>query len=620
MSTAASSSQNLYQILTVTPDATPNDLKYAFRRLSQIFHPDKHVQPAAKQAATDQFTRVKEAYEILSDTKLRRVYDEFGLEAARAAASPAMELTPYCDLAERFRTEGASAAASTPRDAYFTVVNSFEPQLDATGLVVALQEGEPISAPPVCAQVAMSTMATAYLSQKNTLAMRYSLSRQKTHFRPAGVGDIALTLRRQLDPYMHAEASAYVPLDARGQLNYGLKAFRSLSSHMTGSYEATFNVAKRDVTSALTFSRSFDERCTASSSWAFGAAPGYAFTWRRSAYDEFVAEDAEEEKETGVQADGTRLERFWEAIGNFVAPMGWRWTARLDVMDASVALVVRRPIGAQAPLWKKCTPTGPGGPNIKMRFQMGAMGWEVEAGGGCKYMIADTAWGTSVAMGTMGVVWKLRVSRAGHRLTLPVVLVSSSTDAKTATVAAICTSVLVSAVEIAIVAPWRLREKKREREEAKVRRSDILEQARTEAMAARELMKETVERRRRQEESVVIDERQGGGLLIERAVYGNAEAAKEVQFSDASVEGREIETELTEVGGCVQSLVESSRLQIVCATKSTLLGFWDPSALGDKEEVVLKIWYRFKGDRHVCVIADDEAIELPMSLHRVQQW
>lgn len=628
---------DLYRTLNVSRDAAASDLKRSFRRLSQLYHPDKHQEETAKSTATDRFTTVKEAYEILSDDKLRKLYDEFGLHAARVAASHEMELVPYSDLAERFRNDsapgGPSAGSNSPRDAYFTVTNSFEPTIDATGLIVALEDAEPLTASglPVFSQVGVSTMATAYVSQKNTVQASYSA--QSSTFgkggRRGGAGELALSFRRQLDAYMNAEATAYVPLERGRTVNFGFKAFRALSQHMTASFEASYDPERRGLTTALTSARSFDERCTASTSWAFGAAPGYVFTWKRDAYDEYMPESkpnaAKEADDFGANDDeeagaAGRIAWVFEKLTYLIDPMGWRWTGRLSALEASLGFVIRRPIGQNAPLWDKCEPTGPGGASVKVRGHVGAMGWEVEVGGGEKYVLSDTAWGTSVAFGNMGVVWRLKITRSGHRFTLPIVLVSSVCDARTATAAAIVTSLGVSAVQILIIEPWHKQRENEEREDAKMRRADTLKHGKSEAAAALTLMKEGIERSRKREEEVEIDGNSGGGLLIERAAYGDAKAVQEMRFSSDSVDGREIEMEIADVTDCVQMLVEDSAVQVVSGTKSTLMGFWDPSAYGEKEDLVLRIWYRFRGELHECVVRDDEAIELPLSSHRVDRW
>jgi len=67
--------RNYYDILGVNRDATPEDIKRAFRRLARQYHPD--LNPGNK-AAEDRFKDINEAYEVLSDTDKRSQYDQFG--------------------------------------------------------------------------------------------------------------------------------------------------------------------------------------------------------------------------------------------------------------------------------------------------------------------------------------------------------------------------------------------------------------------------------------------------------------------------------------------------------------------------------------------------------------
>lgn len=635
--------QDLYSILRVTREAEHTDLRSSFRNLSQQYHPDKHLGEDEKASATDQFTKVKEAYEILSNQKYRRIYNEFGLRAARAASNPGMELVPYNDLVERFRSEfigpNAGSGANAPRDAYFTVNNIIEPRVDATGLAVALEDGDILNTPnlAVFTRVDISTVATSYITQNDTIIARYSAACQASRYKgksPSNIGEVSVSLRRQLDPYMQAEVTAHVPLEDGEVTTYGFKAYRSLSQNMTGVFDVSYDPERKNLTSALTYTRSFDTRCTASASWAFGSNPGYAFSWRRHAFDEYISEpnndkDFEtdlfgtDESETNSPPRNSISQRIATVIRKLqllVEPMGLRWTGRYSVLDASLVMLVRRPIGENAPLFEKCEATGPGGPYVKARTSLGMVGWEVELGGGRRYCLADTAWGTSVAFGTLGVIWRLKVSRGGHQFSLPVVLHSSYADPKTATIAAVTTSVLISLTQLLIISPWQERKKHTEREEAKLRRADELEQGRAEAEAAMKMTKHAVERSRRDESQVEIDNVKGCGLLIDKAMFGSAAVVTKMKFIDESVYGREIELEAACVTDALQALVEKSTVQVVSATKSTLPGFWDPSAYGEKDELVLKVWYLFKAQKHECIIRDSEPLELPLSSHRVKEW
>ena len=60
-----------YKMLGVARDATPEQIKKAYRKLAREYHPD---------AGGDEeiFKDVNEAYEVLSDEKKRKLYDQYG--------------------------------------------------------------------------------------------------------------------------------------------------------------------------------------------------------------------------------------------------------------------------------------------------------------------------------------------------------------------------------------------------------------------------------------------------------------------------------------------------------------------------------------------------------------
>ncbi|CAK7271782.1 hypothetical protein SEPCBS57363_004801 [Sporothrix epigloea] len=65
-----------YRALGVESDADLAAIKTAYRRLVLKCHPDKVQDPALKAAKQDEFQRVQQAYEILSDERRRKEYDE----------------------------------------------------------------------------------------------------------------------------------------------------------------------------------------------------------------------------------------------------------------------------------------------------------------------------------------------------------------------------------------------------------------------------------------------------------------------------------------------------------------------------------------------------------------
>jgi len=70
--------RDYYEVLGVSRDATPDQLKKAYRQLAKKYHPD--VNKDDKDAA-DKFKEVAEAYEVLSDEQKRSAYDRFEHDA-----------------------------------------------------------------------------------------------------------------------------------------------------------------------------------------------------------------------------------------------------------------------------------------------------------------------------------------------------------------------------------------------------------------------------------------------------------------------------------------------------------------------------------------------------------
>jgi len=76
--------EDFYKILNVDRNASDAEIKKSYRSLAMKHHPDRNADNPA--AAEEKFKQIKEAYEILSDSKKRAAYDQFG----HAGVDPSM--------------------------------------------------------------------------------------------------------------------------------------------------------------------------------------------------------------------------------------------------------------------------------------------------------------------------------------------------------------------------------------------------------------------------------------------------------------------------------------------------------------------------------------------------
>ncbi|RWR88476.1 dnaJ subfamily B member 13-like protein [Cinnamomum micranthum f. kanehirae] len=75
-----------YKILQVDKNANEDDLKKAYHKLAMKLHPDKN--PNNKKEAEAKFKQISEAYEVLSDSQKRAIYDQYGEEGLKGQVPP----------------------------------------------------------------------------------------------------------------------------------------------------------------------------------------------------------------------------------------------------------------------------------------------------------------------------------------------------------------------------------------------------------------------------------------------------------------------------------------------------------------------------------------------------
>jgi molecular chaperone DnaJ len=95
----AATRRDYYEVLGIARGASDDEIKKVFRALARELHPDVSDAPDAE----ERFKEVVEAYEVLSSSERREVYDRFGHEGLRSGGfTPTFDLGNLSDLFSAF--------------------------------------------------------------------------------------------------------------------------------------------------------------------------------------------------------------------------------------------------------------------------------------------------------------------------------------------------------------------------------------------------------------------------------------------------------------------------------------------------------------------------------------
>ena len=79
----ATNNNDYYQVLGVSKNATPDEIKKAYRKLALQYHPDRNKGKEAE----GKFKEVTRAYEVLADPQKKQAYDQFGHAAFESSGA-----------------------------------------------------------------------------------------------------------------------------------------------------------------------------------------------------------------------------------------------------------------------------------------------------------------------------------------------------------------------------------------------------------------------------------------------------------------------------------------------------------------------------------------------------
>ncbi|KPJ09171.1 DnaJ-like subfamily C member 11 [Papilio machaon] len=560
---------NYYQLLNVSKTASTEEINSAYRRFSRMFHPDKHSTDSKKQKWAEQiFNKVKEAYEVLSDSHKRAIYDTLGKRGLEVdgweiifRTRTPKEIRDEYERLKREREERRLQQTANPRGTITLSINAtdmFTKYYDQYEIVddTALIPNIEVSG------MTIQQSIDAPVTLRNTMTLSGNISTQNGN----GTGSVNVSNRHLSSEKGWTEVECGI---GNGPL-LGFKVFRTLSRLMFLNCGTVLQFTPRGIVPSFvsTMALQLDAHSVGYLTYRAGGQSGSSMT------SMYVRDSEKYHTNTAIQ------------IGNPHSFISFNVMRKLPQYDMKLRLAIK----------------------------FGTFGALAEYGAE-KKVSQNSSVSAAVMVGVpTGVVLKLKWSCSSQTIVVPMHL---------------CDEVMPSPVFYATVVPlvsWLVLKKMvldpiaKERQERERQRSmeanfERLQEMQQQARATVELMKETYSRIRN-------DEEKKKGLVILQALYGKLPAGADSHevTTDEAGDGVQAESphgysEVIDVTIPLQCLVKDSRLELLEASKSELPGFYDP-CVGDDKHLTIK--YSFHNNLYVCTITDQQAVVLPRNNHRIK--
>ncbi|KAK4326997.1 hypothetical protein Pmani_002515 [Petrolisthes manimaculis] len=509
-----------YTFLNIARTATDEEINNAYRRLSRLYHPDKHTDPGRKAEAELLFSKTKKAYEVLSDGHKRAIYDNLGTagletqgwEVVQRTKTPHEIREEYERLA-REREDRRLQQRTNPKSSVNITVN-------ATDLFSIYDDDPPFldlrdlfGIPHIeISGMNLNQSIEAPLTNRDTAILSGNLSSHNGN----GNGGINCSIRRVTSDKGWGE----VEVGAGNGLSLAAKGFRNFSRGVfgNGSVLTHFTPNGLRVGTVATLANQLDQHTVGYLTWRAGMQSGM---------------------NTMIIRDTPALRVVLSAyIGIPHTYLALSYTHKIVEHEAKVKLVGKA----------------------------GTFGAVVEYGAE-KKVSQNSSLSASLAIGVpTGIHLKLKLHRASQTYGATILLCEEILPAPII-YGSVVPLVGWLALQKLIIQPYLRQQRQAEVVKQRQANKTRLLEKRREATAAVELMRETVRR-------IVDQEEARKGLVILQGWYGQlvAEGKDEEALSP----------EVVDVTIQLQCLVKDSRLILQDSSKCSLPGLYDPCPGEDK--------------------------------------
>ncbi|XP_064459730.1 dnaJ homolog subfamily C member 11-like [Ornithodoros turicata] len=449
-----------YAFLNVRKDATPEEITNSYRRLSKIYHPDKHSDPAKKQDAEILFNKTRKAYDVLLDPHKRAIYDTLGIKGLEAEGwqivqrtKTPQEIREEYERLAREQEERRLQQQTNPKGTISVGIDAsdiFEPYYQDENVRGFFPQME-VNA------MSISQSIEAPLSLNDKVTLSGSLSTENGN----GSGAVACSLRHVVSPTTWSEFE----IGAGSGLMCGVKGFKTLSKMSFASAQGLFQVTPLGLRPGTTFviARQLGRHTM-----------GY-LTWK-----------------AGIQSS-MNTSVIWDTnSGHFVAAL------QFGIPNTFAMLTYTHKIGEDTKL--KCS------------AKAGTFGIILEYG--CERYSQHNAIAATMVIGIpTGIKLKIRLTRSSQTYVFPILLAEEPIPSAIF-YGTVTPLVAWYVLQTFVIKPYRDQQKKRETEKACQANAEKIKEKRKEAQAAVALMQETYIR-------IKETEAAKGGLVIVEALYGN---------------------------------------------------------------------------------------------------
>ncbi|XP_031128595.1 chaperone protein dnaJ 13-like [Ipomoea triloba] len=255
--------RELYALLNISPEASTEEIRKAYRQWAQVYHPDKYQAPQMKDIATENFQRICEAYEILSDETKRQIYDIYGMEGLTSG----LELGPKLNKAEEIKEE-------LERLRHQKELEKVAAHIRPSGSILAnLSLPQFLQGKGIMKGMAMASEVQSQISKNNAIGIGGNLAVNGN----AGGGVASVVFRHQMSSVSSLELMGSVGMRAL----IGVQASRNLSLHSTATMGLAMSLRDGSINLSNIWTRQLSDTTNGNIQLSLGTESSVAVGWQK---------------------------------------------------------------------------------------------------------------------------------------------------------------------------------------------------------------------------------------------------------------------------------------------------------------------------------------------------